>query len=132
MIRRRRSGHGEGKEVARVAENAISICIIIIRVSKLAPTSRFPSRGKGYASRAWPEGSAGHQQKIAVINHLAKKVASVADVNLWPEHKARLEGETQQQKKTNRRDATDHQRIFNALVYAKGVKNAISLYLIKT
>lgn len=58
----------------------------------------------------------------------------MADVNLWPEHKARLEGETERKK--NRRDATDHHGKSNELLMLlcirKGVKNVLSLYLIKS
>lgn len=102
---------------------------------QLAPTSRFPSNAKGYAFRvrrttstdqpkkAYLRGRggtrrcgslrrSGHQQKIAVINHLAKKVASVADVNLRPGHTSRPK-----EKKFETRQIIERRRTFNALVH---------------
>lgn len=99
---------------------------------QLAPTSRFPSRGKGYASRAWPEGSAAINRKSLSLIIWPKRwqawLTLIFGQNTRP-------GSKEKQKK-NRRDATDHHGKSNELLMLlcirKGVKNVLSLYLIKS
>lgn len=85
---------------------------------QLAPTSRFPSRGKGYASRAWPEGSTAINRKSLSLIIWPKRwqawLTLIFGQNTRPGSK-----EKQKEKKSTRRDRSSwqKQRTFNALVY---------------